>query len=284
MAIYAKAVTSTSAGATADTFNNVGTIQLRSDARRVLGFLVCAAPTATTAAEIHHGQVQVTSSDLGVGAQIYPAPSIQGGAIATNDQSVISETEFLPFNWPSRGKENLVVDYSTQLADPTAGDSVVVSAIYEGGTMATASPEALMWFPDMNPLLAKGCDTECAPSVNTAAEEAVTDLNIPAWASEIIGIKVYGINAAVMTAAEEMVGMVRFRSTMPDFEPQEWPMRYSIHPSLGTPVGQPVCPFSAKAYGTQFSTTKKNETVSPYAVLNVASTADIAVSAAVYYR
>ncbi len=87
-----------------------------------------------------------------------------------------------------------------------------------------------------------------------------------------------------MTAGEGLAGYVRFRSTIPDFEPQEWPLAYSIHASLGTPVGQPVhFPGPVPWYAMSFPCMKRNETISPYAVFVVASTALQSVSASIAY-
>jgi len=239
MALYSKCVSGAALGATADTFNNVGTITLRSDADRLYGLLVQASNTTTTAAEQNSGQIQFTASDLGLGAQICAAPPLLGGGIATHDQSTVSATEFIPFNLVCKGKENLIVDYSTQVTDPTAGSDVVVAAVYTGNKTATDT-KMLERMPIMHNLAPRGYDCEANGAVTTVAETAITDLNVPSWASWLCGIRVTAINAAVMTAAEGLAGYVRMRSTMPDFEPQEWPYYYSIHASLGTPVGVPV--------------------------------------------
>jgi len=68
-----------------NTFGNVGTITLRSDANRLYGLNVLASITTTTAAEANQGMIQVTSSDLGLGGQICACPPMSGGGIATND-------------------------------------------------------------------------------------------------------------------------------------------------------------------------------------------------------
>jgi hypothetical protein len=283
MSIYAKSVASTAAGATAGTYNNIGTVTLRSDARRLLGFIVEASQVATTAAEANQGIIQLSSADLGIGAQQMSCPPYTGGHIATNDQSVATESEFVPFNWPTRGKENITVDFSEGVGTHTAGCSVVASAIYEGGSVPTTNPEALQWLPDVNPLIIKG-GQQSSVGCTTVAETALGAINIPAWASELVGVKPFAVNNAVMTAAEEMVGFIRMRSSMPDFDPQEWPYRYSLAASLGTPVGQGVHFQTCRPWGWSFPTTHKNETVTPYNVLNVASSATLAVMCCVYYR
>jgi len=176
-----------------------------------------------------------------------------------------------------------VVDYTTQLADPTAGSDVVVAGVYSGGKSAT-DQKMLERMPWMHAMAPRGYDCESLGTVTTVAETAIVDLNIPSWASWICGIRCQAANAAVMTAAEGLAGYIRFRSTLPDFEPQEWPYFYAIHASLGAPVGAPVhFPGPVRFYAMSFPLMKRNETISPYAVNVVASTANISVSATVAY-
>ena len=277
MALYSKAISAAALGATADTFGNVGTITLRSDANRLYGLLVQASNTTTTAAEQNSGQIQVTASDLGLGAQICAAPPLVGGGIATNDQTTVAATEFIPLNLVCKGKENIVVDYTTQVTDPTAGSDVVVCGLYTGSKSAT-DVKMLDRMPLMHPMAPRGYDCEANGAVTTVAETAITDLNIPSWATWLCGVRVTAINAAVMTAGEGLAGYVRMRSTLPDFEPQEWPFYYSMNASLGTPVGQPVSMTNPRFWCMSFPLQKRNETISPYSVFVVASTANISVS------
>jgi hypothetical protein len=282
MSIYSKAVTSVAAGATANTYDNIGTVTLRSDARRVVGVNVCAGNVTYTAAEENSGALRITSSDLGVGTQTYTCPPYIGGGPATNSTYTVNETEFVPFNWASRGKENIVIDYSSNLPDPTAGSSVVAAVVYDAGSKAT-NPDAMQWFPDYNPLLPKGSDKASLGSVTAISETALTALNVPAWASEIVGFKCFSL-PNLFTAGEERVGFMRFRSTIPDFEPQEWPGRVAVNAPLGTAVGTGSFAFNIRPYGTSFATTGKNETVTPYWLYNVVVTTGDGVVGQVLYR
>jgi len=255
MAIYSRVVSGAALGATADTFNNVGTCTLRSDASRIYGIIVGASNTTTTAAEQNHGQIMITSSDLGLGAQICGCPPYVGGGIATNNQATPSMSEYIPLNLSCNGKENLVYDYSTHATDPTAGSDVLVATVFQGRNSPT-DQNMLSNMPFMHPFAPRGYDSEAIGTATTVAETAITDLNIPSWASWICGFKVTSVNAAVMTAGEGLAAYVRMRSTIPDFEPQEWPLNYQMNASLGTPVGQPYfIPFPF-FWGTSFPCTK----------------------------
>jgi hypothetical protein len=76
----------------------------------------------------------------------------------------------------------------------------------------------------------------------------------------------------LFTAGEERVGYVIYRSTMPDWDPQEWPFVYAVNAPLGTAVGKGMEAQSVQPFCASFPTTKKNETLSPVITLNVAVT------------
>lgn len=282
MVLYSKVVNAASVGATANTFDNVGTVTLRSDARMVLGFWVEAAPVTYTAAEAISGQLRWSSSDLGIGQQIASCPPYQGGGPATNGMYTNHAAEFIPFVCPAKGKEQITIDFSTNLPDPTAACSVVVAVIYDAGKQSSLGAESMKMWPDMAPI-AKGATNTSQASITTVAETAMSAMTIPAWAKKIVGIKVIDI-PNLMTAGEERVGFVRFRSTIPDFEPMEIPFRIAYGAPLGTPVGTGANPSVVIPMAIDIPTTGNTETVTPYVVFNVAITTGDPVVATVYYQ
>lgn len=282
MPVHADTITSTGAGGVADTFDNVGTVELRSDATKVLGIWVNAVPVTATAAEAIHGQLRVTSSDLGVGAQIYNAPPRMGGAPATNIDFRTSLPEFIPFVYSEvQGKENIVIDYSTHLQDPTAANAVTATVVYE--TRGEGLPEELkMHWPYMAPITSGG-DAEATGQVTALGPTAMTNLNIPAWAQAIIGFG-QTIVPDLMTTAEEVIGFVQYTSTIPDFEPQEWPLLMAYGAPLATPVGKGAeaqIPFGY--LGGYFPATGKNETITPSIALVAAVTTGHSVATGVQF-
>lgn len=288
MPIYSDVVAAAAVGATADTFDAVGTINLRSDAKRLFGFWVEAALATSTAAEAVHGQVRINSGDLGIGTQVYPAPPYGGGAPATNIDFRQHIVEFLPMNVPVNGRDKIDVEFSTQLPDGTGACSVVVGAVYEAYTeekfalKGDLQREILARFPEMSPI-GRGCKTEATAAVTTVAETAITALEIPGWAREIVGFKQYMV-PDLMTAGEEIVGYVVYRSSMPNFEPQKWPFGVAFSAPLGTPVGKGAVAPWIPAMAAYFPTTGKTETITGYSVLNVAITTGNPVSAAAFFR
>jgi hypothetical protein len=225
--------------------------------------------------------MRLSSSDLGVGQQTYSCPPYLGGGPATNLGFACYNSEFLPFVQEAKGKEVVDVAYSTNLPDPTAACSVVGALVYDAGS-GQAGSETFRVFPDMAPI-ARGAQNTSTATITTVAETAMTALTVPAWAKEIVGFKVV-MMPNLMTAAEEVVGFARFRSTIPDFEPQEWPFRAGIGAALGTPVGKGAELQMALPYGTSFPMTGQSETITPAIVLNVAITTGHAAVATVYYR
>ena len=282
MCIYSKVTNNAAVGATANTFDALTSITLRSDARKTLGFWVEAAPATATAAEQVTGQIRLSSSDLGIGSQVYSCPPYCGGSPATNIGFSTHNAEYIPFVNDAKGKEVVDVAYSTNLPDPTAANSVVAALLYDAGKTSSLGAESMRTWPDMAPI-ARGAQNTSTATVTTVAETAMTALTVPAWATEIVGFKAIMV-PNLMTAGEEVVGFVRFRSTIPDFEPQEWPFRAAIGAPLGTPVGLGANPQQMFAMGTSFPMTGQSETITPNVVLNVAITTGHACVATVYYR
>ena len=281
MTLHAEAVTSTGAGGTADTFDNVGTVTLRDDATQVLGAWVVAASVQQTAAEAIQGQVRITMQ--GVGAQIYPGPPYHGGAPATNISATPVLPEFIPFVHNVNGGEDVVVDYSTHLQDPTSANAVVACVVYVAGARAAGPgpPEVRAKWPVMAEI-AGGGDTEALGQVLTVAESAIADLIIPNWATEVVGFK-QTITPDLFTADEEIIGFVRYRSSIADTDPQEWPLNAFSGP-IGTAVGDnPGFPEIPKI-ATWFPTPGSRATITPNVVLVAAVTTGHSVASSVYFR
>jgi len=281
MAIYSKCAANAAAGATANTFDNLGTTTLRSDASGTYGFWVVAAPAVSTAAEEVTGQLRVTSNDLNVGAQIYTAPPYLGGGPATNLGYAAYAAEFMPFVWPARGKENVVIDYSTNLPDPTAANSVVAALVYEAAGPGGSSAMARQTWPDMAPIC-KGAQSSSKATV-TASVAWGSTVAIPAWAQEIVGCKQF-VLPNLMTAGEERVGYIVYNSSMPSWDPQEWPIGAAIGAPLGTPVGKGAEVQVMRQMAMGFPTTGQNETITPNVVLNATVTTGDGWGLSIYYR
>lgn len=282
MSTYSKIVAGTGKGATSGTYDSVGDITLRSDARKTLGFWISAAAETMTAAEGVTGKVRISSSDLGIGQQVAMCPPYVGGSPATNIGFMPQASEFLPFLADAKGKEKVSVEYSINDPDPTAGCSVAIALVYDAGKTSALGSEALKQWPAMTPIC-KGFQTVSKAPITVAGETAMDPLTVPAWAKEIVGFKV-AMMPDLMTAGEEVVGYCRFRSTLPDFEPQEWPFVAAMNAPLGTPVGAGAGLQAAPPMGCSFPLSGQSETITPYIVLNAAITTGHGAVATVYYR
>ncbi len=282
MTLYSAAVTSTGAGGTADTFDNVGTVTLRDETTKVLGVWIVAAPVTSTAAEAIHGQVRITMSGA-FGQETFPAPPYMGGPPATNIDFRAAVPEFIPFVHDVDGAEDVVIDYSTHVQDPTAANAVVACVVYVAGKSdpGPGPDEIMAKWPEMAPI-GGGGDSQALGQVLTVAESGIADLVIPNDASEIVGFK-QAIVPDLMTAGEEVIGFVRYRSTIGDFTPQEWPLNAFGAP-LGTPVGNGAYVPSIAPMAAFVNTPRSRATVTPFVVLVAAVTTGHSVSASVFYR
>ncbi len=282
MSLYSEVVNTGVIGATADTFETVGTVTLRDDASKVLGVWVVAVAATTTAAEAIHGQVRVTMQ--GVGQQTYVAPPYVGGGPGTNAMYTAVLPEFIPFVHEVNGGEDVIVDYTTHLQDPTVGCDVVAGVVYEAGQGVQSSPapaDVMAKWPEMA-MVAGGADSEALGQVLTVAESTIADLIIPNWASEIVGFK-QEIQPDLMTDGEQVSGFMRYRSSIADYEPQEWPLNGYGAP-LGTPVGVGGFLPAIPAMAGYLKAPNARATVTPNVVLTTAITTGHSVSATVYFR
>ncbi len=118
--------------------------------------------------------------------------------------------------------------------------------------------------------------------VLTVAESTIADLILPNWASQIVGFK-QEIQPDLMTDGEQISGFMRYRSSIADYEPQEWPLN-GYNAPLGTPVGAggftPMIP-SMAAF---LMAPKARATITPNVILTTAITTGHSVSATAYFR
>ena len=285
MSLHSEVVSSTVAGAAADSFDEVGTVDLDSEASRLLGVWVTASIVTRTAAEANQGQLEIESGDLEISgpAARFSVGPYTGSDPATNIGFTTHAAEFIPLVHDATGGESVTVSYSTHLPDPTAGSSVVVGVVYEVGPPTPA--EVMHRFPWMAALSAGG-DTEANAAVTGTGETAITDLNIPGWATEIVGFKFVPTLDAAPVGGEEINGFVRCRSNMRGFEPQDWPFMAAFNAPLGTPVGHGMAYQAPAEYMAAHwpVTAVKGPTVTPNAILVVASGGNVSISASVAFR
>lgn len=282
--LYSDVVNSASVGATAGTFDNIGTITLRSDAKYLYGFWVSAALATATAGEAFSGLLQVTSSDLGLGSQLFACPPVLGGAPATNIGYSANKCKFIPMFKQVHGKEQIKIDFSSNVPDPTGAASVVVGCVYEAGSgsQPTIPKDVMASFPEMA-MVSTGGDVKSVASVTLVGGTTVGDLKAPAWATELVGVECF-IVPNLMTAGEERCGYVELTSTIGDFSPQKWPLAYGINAPLGTAVGQGVTIAESLRYAWYFQKARQNETITAKVFLNVAITTGDPCVVGIYFR
>lgn len=272
MQIHSIAVTSTSAGGTGDSFDTVGTAALREDAVQVLGAFVSAGPLTGTAAEAFIGQWRFTNNSIQL-ATTKSGPPFEGGAPATNIGYRPHQPYWIPF---PRGTvsnpvqdADILVEFSTHAPDVAVASAAAASIVYTatgqssagfpkevGDAYRSGNVHAKLGLPGMN------WDGESAVAT-TVAETAIAALNVESDATGIVGFS-QGF-APDAYAAEELIGFIRYRSTIPNFDPQEWLLPGSGAP-LGTAVGTGLTMEAPADYVTWFPKEKGARTVTPSVV------------------
>lgn len=253
MQIHADAVTSTGIGLTADSFETIGTVRTREDAVQLLGAFVAAGPVTTTAAEAYTGQYRFTNNTLSL-RTIRQGPPSEGGAASTNVGHRVLNPYWIPMRRGSEsnpiGQLDILCEFAHHVPSSTDNSAVAASIIYTArGAAAGGAPfpepikRAYETIPNYVPgSLVQNWDSEAGADLATVAESAITDLEVESAASGIVGLG--GSWAPDVFGAEEFIGFLRFRSSIPNFEPQEW-----LLPGCGAPLGTAVGVGSFNVFG-----------------------------------
>lgn len=277
MTTFGKATSAALKGLTADTFDDIGTITLSDRASNVHGFLVSWAEAKRTAAEAIQAQLRWSSADNGIGNQILTLLGATGGAPSTNIAPNGRQQMLIPLNLPVAPNSKFDFEFSTHLPDPTEGNDVALSVLFNDGEVG----DLAQFWPGMIPM--EGSDAEAAAAVTTTTETAITNLEIPGWANEITGMAFNVAPDAAQTDDDPVVPTFILRSSFRDFDPQEY-VGPSINSPLGTAVGDGLLvwgiyiPLSIPVPSTA------NQTVTPNVKFTTTSAANISVSADVFFR
>lgn len=268
--IYCKCVAGTAKGATGDTFDSLGNVTLRTDAKYVYGVWVVASPTTSTAAEAVSGQLRVTCTDLNISG-VFLAPPQMGGAPAVNIGHRSSKARFIPLNKIAKGGEVITLEYATNLPDPTAGCDLIAGVVYAAGKDSALPQGDVMATWPRAASVGAGGGVGSKAGVTTTAETNIDDVAIPGWAKEIVALSQEMI-PNLMTAGEGICGYIRLKSDIPDWDPQEWPFGIAFGAPLGTPVGSGASGEDIAEMATSFKLDGKQHTVSGYSLLAKAIT------------
>lgn len=285
---FCDVVTGASVGATGPTsFSNLGTITLRSDAKRVLGLIGIMANTAGTTAEGYNAVIRMKSSDLKVGDQDYVLGACSEGGVATNNNPIPVHADLIPLDIPAQGGEAITLEVAGSIALTTGFDGVA-GILYANGMIPQIAIDAIRNFAKIPgkggqfQVLNDAKDIARAALASAGSQGAAASMKIPAWARAIIGVRPIYFSDALPTTTESHVGYCELTSSMGDFTPQKFPVLTGVGASLGTAITGPIWPL-VKEYPVWIPTTGKNETVDAYNVGVVASTGAVVHTCGIRY-
>jgi hypothetical protein len=277
---YSKLITSTNAGATADTFTDLGDITLNDQAQEIIGLWLLAENVTTTTAEANLGQYVFDFSNFGGPRQLMNGPPNTGAAIGTQSTTGITNPVLLRTKVKARPGGIVNCQFSQHTPDPTAGCSVVMGVMYTDGDVHAGFTEA---WPGMSAFY--DSDTEGLADAKAASETASTALDLPSEASRIVGFGHSLVPDAVQANGEEQVGFVRYKSSLSRWTPQEYPLPAFAAPLAGTTVGQ-GCYINSQQdlyYPASIPTGGIPCTVTPYSYMNVALSSAVAMPTTVFW-
>lgn len=287
--IYSDEVTLTS-GTVAGAFGTAGTVTLNSQARRILAILNSGCDTVYTTAEGSAVILRLNSSSLGISDQRYEVgPYITSGP-ATNSSGQEMVPEIIPVDIPCSGNEVISLDTALTVTN-TTGKSNMVSLLYTDGlpglngaapVLGSYAPPTdwLSRFPNVVPNRGGYVSTASQLTTNRTA---LTAINIPSWATEIIAVKATDLKTGAITAGQSAQFVAELVSTIPNVSPLKIPSN-SLGPTLGTPVGTGMFLQLAPWIPVHIKCTGKNETITPYVNLVAAVSTGNNVSVAAMWR
>lgn len=277
MTTFGKSLSLAASGATADTFDDMGTITLSDRARHVHGLLATWGQVVPTAAEASIAQLQWSSSDNGIGNQRFTLLGTTGGAPATNIAPVGRQQQFIPLDLDVAGNSKFDFAFSAHTPDPTGTADVAIALLFNDGDMG----DMLRFYPGMVPM--KGSDTEANAAVTATTETAITNLEVPGWAEYITGFQFNCAPDTMITDEDPILPVFILRASFRDFDPQEY-IGPSISSALGTPVGDGLICWGIHIPVWIPINSPANQTITPNVKLTTTSAVSVGVSADVFYK
>lgn len=291
MGLYSAAIVDASVGATSETFDPINTtpstgqVTLRADARRLIGFWFVGTPVARTVDEAQGGILRVKSKSLGIVDAEWDVDGIHG-SIGTNNAVQTVLPHFFGLDYALKGSEIIEPSFSTGgRADITDAWSVAFGVAYLAGNSPDPPEDWVKWWPHYIPTHKFGYSVRETAVITTAAEQQIGgDIAFDSGVyGEIVGYKANVLlDDASPTAGDEVVGFMRLKTAIPDYEPQEWPLP-ALSAPFGTEVGMHVA-FNMGYKPMYIRGTGKTERVQLFSVLNAAVTSGIALKAALAVR
>lgn len=231
-------------GKTQGTYSKIGSITIpNKDVPLYLyGILIAGVRQAITAGENLAVELELNSSDLGLYQERFSLENfVSGDPIATNSQSVVYESEFVPV-YTNETVNNKQIDIHLSVSATISNDLVAfVSAIFGDVPIDQADPAYIDELKNgfrSNVRALGRLEQDAAKAHGTAnADVSLTSISVPGKANELVGLLAVGqLNAP--TAGEEGLFQFSFESgDIQGFPPQEYPACVSYDPPLGTVVG-----------------------------------------------
>lgn len=275
LSVWCDSVDQAAKGKTAGTYDEIGTVTVKTGAKEVLGIIALVANSGPTSGENGIPILRVDSKDLNVSKEDFVLSGAITDGIATNDKEAPVLAEFIPFKVdPAKSLDGAEVTFSlTSNVAVTEGWDVVVGLVYADG-----KPDQQFFMEMLAGACAPAMGGDVAESdagIKAATSTAFTDtIKISSIGKELIGLCGF-VNPNAPTAKEAVAGIVQFTApAMKDFAPQNWPFIVGWSASLGTPVGTQanVSQRNGMYWPTRFPLPEKNFSMSVAMLLATAIT------------
>lgn len=229
---FSKAVQTADLGATKGTFESVGTVTLRGDARKVLAILVLMVNSAGTTSEAYCGEIKVTANDLGISGEKFVVGAANEGGVATNSSAKAWCADLIPVDWDCKGGEDILIEFSS-LNSLTTGFNVTASVLYSNGNVPSRVRDAI---DNFSKIRGDGGNSQANSDIKATTRTVLssTTMRVPSWADALVGVRPIIVPDALATADEPFTGYMELVSTLGNFAPQEFPFLNGQGASDGT--------------------------------------------------
>lgn len=248
MKVWCDSIKAAGKGATAGTYDSLGTVTVKQGATETLGVIALVTNTTQTDGENGNPILRLNSKDLGISQEDFVLAHALTDGIATNAKEAPFIAEFIPYKVEKKKLDNAQLDFElTTNVTKTDGYDAAVGLVFADGQPSKQYEQELM--TGICSRAIGGAQDQSDGGISaTSLTSFSSGISISNAATELIGLLGH-VNPNAPTAGENVVGYTKFQaSQISDFSPQLWPFMIGYTPSLGTPIGTPVPAFRRNGF------------------------------------
>lgn len=223
-------------GSTTYTFDGAQTIKVNQSCQKLVGLVLSQSMSAKKEDEGNGMSVKLTCPNWDGGNRIFPMGWIHGADTAANSAPQHADYDILPIDIDTPPNSSIQINIAGTLGATATGTyDVTVGLLYDDGNTPHDIIEKMP-----NHVAVQGGDYGYIAALATTTPTDFTTINIPAWANEVVGVKVRGVFDGAVTADQEFTGFVDIDFGITGQGVQKYPVNGAM-PQDGTDVDGGQC-------------------------------------------